>query len=203
MKFFDRMHGAYIHQRRVRILNQHLIPLIPPNATILDVGCGDGLLVQSLQQARPDISGCGLEVLIRPQTAIPVSTFDGLHFPTQDNAFDAVMFVDVLHHCQDILGLLSEAKRTAKQVILIKDHLLTGFAARPVLSFMDRMANAQHGFDIPCNYLHPQEWHALFYQAGLELVTWKTSLGLYPAPFDWIFGRSLHVIAALRPLSSR
>jgi 2-polyprenyl-3-methyl-5-hydroxy-6-metoxy-1,4-benzoquinol methylase len=44
MKLLDLIHGGYVFPRRVRILSQHLAEMAPREASILDVGCGDGLL---------------------------------------------------------------------------------------------------------------------------------------------------------------
>ena len=37
------IHAGYIHRRRVRVLVDHLRALVPENACVLDVDCGDGL----------------------------------------------------------------------------------------------------------------------------------------------------------------
>jgi 2-polyprenyl-3-methyl-5-hydroxy-6-metoxy-1,4-benzoquinol methylase len=46
MPLLDRVHGNLVHGRRVRVLAEWLARLLPQNAKVLDVGCGDGLLAQ-------------------------------------------------------------------------------------------------------------------------------------------------------------
>ena len=114
--------------------------------------------------------------------------------------FDVVMLVDVLHHAADPLVVLCEARRTAKQAIVIKDHLCDGWLARPTLSFMDRVGNCRHGVSLPYNYLCLSQWHDAFASLGLCVDAWSTRLDLYPWPAKLIFERSLHFITRLVPL---
>ncbi|MCU1302655.1 MAG: methyltransferase type 11 [Candidatus Sulfotelmatobacter sp.] len=165
---------------------------------MLDVGCGDGLISALLQQKRPDISVQGIDVLPRHYTHIPVEIFDGSVFPFANDSFDVVLFSDVLHHTPDATVLLREARRTAKQHVLIKDHYREGIAANARLRFMDWVGNARFGVALPYNYWTRHQWHAAWQQIGLQPGQMVTKLGLYPKPADWIFGAQLHFIALLQ-----
>ncbi len=191
------LHGRLVHSRRVQVLGAALAELIPRGAQVLDVGCGDGLLAHLLTQRRPDLTVRGIDVLVRERTPIPVEWFDGRVIPFGDKSFDAVLFVDVLHHLEDPTVLLREAVRVSRQVLLIKDHLTDGFLARPTLRFMDWVGNAPHGVALPYNYWPRAAWLRAFAALGLAVKVWKTDLPLYPWPASWLFGRSLHVIAQL------
>ena len=108
------------------------------------------------------------------------------------------MFLDVFHHTDDPMVLLREAVRVARQIILIKDHTLQGTAAYSTLRFMDWLGNARHNVALPYNYWTPAQWDGAFDKLGLTVNSWESNLKLYPFPVDFIFGRSLHFIAALR-----
>lgn len=192
------LHQSLIFGRRVRVLSEQLAALILPAARILDVGCGDGTLDLLITRHRPDVSIVGVDVLVRPNTQIPVQPFDGTHIPYPDASFDAVMFVDVLHHTADPLLLLREAKRVGK-MIMIKDHFREGLFAGARLRFMDWVGNAHHGVALPYNYWSRSEWSSALSQLGLTTSEMKTSLGLYPAPASWVFERGLHFVARLQP----
>ena len=114
------------------------------------------------------------------------------------SSFDVVMFVDVLHHTDDPMILLSEAVRVARQIILIKDHTLQGAFAYSTLRFMNWVANARHNVALPYNYWTPAQRDGALDKLGLFVSSWESNLKLYPFPADLIFGRSLHFIAALR-----
>lgn len=195
MSMMEKIHGGYVANRRIRILAGHLAGLLPPNASVLDVGCGDGALAGLIQNLRPDVRMRGIDVLVRPQTAIPVEPFDGTHIPAADGSYDVVMFVDVLHHTNDPLVLLREARRVARQAVLLKDHILGGFLAGPTLRFMDSVSNARYGVALPYNYWRREQWETAFRELGLKVEVWQDKLGLYPAWANWLFGRSLHFIA--------
>lgn len=192
------LHEKLVFGRRVKVLGRHLAALIPPRAKVLDVGCGDGTLDQLILQQLPGVSIEGIDVLVRPATKIPVRPFDGAHIPYPDASFDVVMFVDVLHHTDDPLLLLQEARRVGK-IILIKDHTRKGFLAGPTLRFMDWVGNAPHGVVLPYNYWSERQWDDAFETAGLREAQRIVSLGLYPPPASWVFGRALHFAAALVP----
>ena len=95
------LHGSLVFDRRTRILSECLSTLIPVNARVLDVGCGNGLIDHLIAQQRSDITISGADLIVRPNTHIPVTEFDGVHLPFPDDSFEVVMFVDVLHHTVD------------------------------------------------------------------------------------------------------
>lgn len=192
-----RLHGSYVYGRRVRALAEAIAPLLPPNARVLDVGCGDGLVDALILERRPDVSIEGIDVLVRPDTRIPVRRYDGRTFPYEDGGFDAVTFVDVLHHADRPEELLAEAKRVARQVVVLKDHLLEGIAAYPTLRFMDWVGNARHGVRLPYHYWRRDQWMGAIEALGLTVQEWTGGVPLYPWWASWVFGRSLHFVAKL------
>ena len=197
MSVMDRVHGSFVHNRRVLVLAEHIAGLLPRGGTVLDVGCGDGLLARWVMDKRPDVSIRGIDVRVRDGTHIPVDGFDGTTIPYADKDFDAVMFVDVLHHTDDPMVLLIEANRVARRMVVIKDHLLAGFMAGATLRFMDRVGNARHDVALPHNYWSRQKWHSAIEELGMRAAFWEERVGLYPVPASWLFGRSLHFVARL------
>lgn len=197
MSVVDRIHGSLVFPRRVRVLVGHLADLIPQGARVLDVGCGDGLVAASLLERRPDLTLKGIDVLVRPVSHIPVEAFDGRTIPFSDNFFDVAILVDVVHHAERPLDLLTEAKRVAGRCLVIKDHVLEGPLASPTLRFMDWVGNARYGVALPHSYWPKDRWLEAAKEIGLETDIWRSSLGLYPPPANLLFERSLHFVARL------
>jgi SAM-dependent methyltransferase len=193
-------HQRYIHQRRVDVLAGHFSQMIARDATVLDVGCGDGSLAARIAQSRPDVTIRGIDVLVREGSAIPIEAFDGINIPLPTDAVDTSIMIDVLHHTDTQRELLCEAARVARKQVILKDHYLQGIAAYPTLALMDHVGNARHGVDIPCNYLTPSRWEELFEAAGLREVERRERLGLYPPPLRWLFERRMHFIIELESI---
>ena len=195
MKIIDRVHERGILPRRAQRLADLLADLIPQNASVLDVGSGDGQIDELILEKRSDVKIHGLEVSFREKSAFPVTYFDGKTLPFGDSSFDVVMFVDVLHHTDDPMILLREAVRVTIKHIAIKDHLLEGLLAGMRLRFMDYVGNARHGVALPFNYWTGQQWEQSERSLGLQKRTEVKKLGLYPWAADWVFGADLHFIA--------
>lgn len=87
-------------------------------ADVLDLGCGDG---RSIDLFRPqgarwtgvDIEG-SLEVAERRRTDATFVTFDGVHLPFEEAAFDVVWCKQVLEHVAQPEPLLAEAARVLR-----------------------------------------------------------------------------------------
>jgi SAM-dependent methyltransferase len=191
------IHRGFVYNRRVEVLSSALADLLPRGATVLDVGCGDGLIDSLVLKKRPDVTIEGIDVLVRPRLHITVRQFDGAVIPHPDAAFDFVTFVDVLHHTDDPTVLLRQAARVARQGVIIKDHLLHGLAAGPTLRYMDRVGNESHGVRLPYNYWTHRQWLDGFRAAGLSVQSWTHRVPLYPWWASWVFGRKLHFVAKL------
>ena len=191
------LHEKLVHQNRVRTLASAIATLLPADASALDVGCGDGELDRQLAELRPDLQIQGIDVLIREGARVPVRAFDGERLPDSDDSFDVVLLVDVLHHTPDPVVLLKEARRVARQSVIIKDHCRDGLLAGPTLRFMDWIGNARHGVALPYNYWPRSRWLATFRDLKLDIEEWRSKLGLYAPPAGWVFERSLHFLARL------
>ena len=95
MSVLELLHGRYVHNRRISVLSEWCSNLMPRNASVLDVGSGDGRLARLVANKRPDISIQGIDVRVRTGAAIPVESFNGRSIPYGDHSFDVVMLIDL------------------------------------------------------------------------------------------------------------
>jgi hypothetical protein len=72
-----------------------------------------------------------------------------------------------------------------------------GPAATLRLRFMDYVGNSRHRVALPYNYLSKAEWNELHLLLDLKIAAQVNELGLYPRPFDFVFGAGLHFVALL------
>jgi SAM-dependent methyltransferase len=163
----------------------------------LDVGCGNGVISWNLGQLHSGRQFTGVDVVERDTCMIPCQMYDGEVLPFAPASFDYVMFVDVLHHTTNVERLLTQAKRIARKGIVMKDHYCESRLDYYTLAFMDRVGNPQYGIPLPNNYKSVSEWRELFGRLGVHEIRTVTDLGLYPVPFNLIFGRGLHFVSIL------
>ena len=190
------LHGRMIFSRRVQVLARNIGEMLPDRGSVLDVGAGSGDIAGAISEFKPSLKIEGVDVLVRPGTAIPVREFDGKTLPFKDGTFDYATLVDVLHHTDDPGALLGEVGRVARHVI-VKDHYRDGLFAGSRLRVMDWVGNAPHGVRLPYNYLSRAEWTTLWDSRGFRPTKVEENLGLYAFPLDLVFGRGLHFIATL------
>ena len=195
-QLLNEVHDKLVFRRRVKVLSTTMSEFLT-SGSVLDVGTGDGLIASLIMNGRRDLSIEGVDVLKRPRTHIPVLAFNGNELPFENDSFDCVMFVDVLHHADKPEKLLAEAVRVSKDSIVIKDHLLEGRFAGATLRLIDWVGNRGHDVELPYNYLTRSRWHHIFREANLKIEAFSDRLNLYPAPATWLFDRNLHFVARL------
>jgi SAM-dependent methyltransferase len=192
------LHDRLIFGRRVQALADNITEMIPAGATrLLDVGCGDGTLARAIAERRPAVQPMGVEIRARPNTAIPVTEFDGRLLPFAGGSYDVVMLVDVLHHAEDPGILIAEAARVAASAVIIKDHLADAWLSHGRLRMMDWVGNIGHGVPLPYAYWSDREWRTAFKNAGLREVHRRENLGLYGPMLRLLFERRLHFVSCL------
>lgn len=192
------VHRGLISSNRETVLARTCVDLLPNVTSVLDVGCGNGLLAKLVMEKRPELRLTGIDVVQQSDVAIPVQLYDGKLFPCKDKSLDAVMLMDMLHHTEDPVMILREACRVSRKYILIKDHLADSAFALLRLRFMDWVGNKRFGVSLPYNFLSTARWKELFDETGLSVVERRESLKMYPPGFQFLFGKGLHFVALLR-----
>ena len=190
------VHRKTVFDRRTDRLTSCLDELIPAEATVLDVGCGNGEISGTLA-GRSDRRIVGAETRPRASCQVPLFVFDGLELPVKTDSFDWVMFVDVLHHAVDVRQVVTDACRVARTGLVVKDHYADSAWARRVLSVMDWFGNRHLDVDLQDNYLSRDAWTDVWRENRLEVAEVRESLDLYPAIVKPLFENGLHFIAKL------
>lgn len=156
-------------------LTRILSPYLKGCSSVLDLGASDGRLaaqiVTQLRPCIPDVEFTGCDVKIQPTTYIPVVKYDGLHIPFDDNSFDCVILIDVLHHSEDPLQVLAEAARVSRRLLLAKDHYWISKKDFSRLKAVDYLGNMPFGIPLPFRFLTMDTWKYLLQRAGFASIT--------------------------------
>jgi ubiquinone/menaquinone biosynthesis C-methylase UbiE len=147
-----------------------LTPHVQPGASVLDIGCGEGYVLDELKaRGVTDVQGVDI-VDIRRNKDYPFRLYDGQTLPFPDRSFDLVVLSFVLHHVPNErkLVLIEEALRVSRaKVVIVEDTPTTAF---------DRLMNHRHGESYrrkigsaaAFGFLTEGEWRWLFRGMGLE-----------------------------------
>ncbi|KKQ34024.1 MAG: Methyltransferase type 11 [Candidatus Collierbacteria bacterium GW2011_GWC2_44_18] len=87
---------------------------------VLDVGMGSGSISYLLNKKGFSVTSVDVANLSIYEDLKPI-IYNGHKLPFKDNQFDTAVIVHVLHHCNDGVEVLKEAKRVSKRVIFVED----------------------------------------------------------------------------------
>ena len=99
---------------------QALAALVPQGSRVLDLGCGDGAMLDNLQRTR-GCSGYGVEIddanvlacVRRGVNVVQLNLDEGLAL-FEDNSFDMVLQIDTLPHLRNAEVMLRETARVGR-----------------------------------------------------------------------------------------
>ncbi|HEV7473652.1 MAG TPA: class I SAM-dependent methyltransferase [Pyrinomonadaceae bacterium] len=140
---------------------------VPPNSRVLDVGCGNGFIAHHLSSLLAT-KVIGIDLDAATQAAIDYRQFDGVHFPVEAAAVDAVLLCYVLHHAQDLDAVMRELRR-----VLSDGGLAVVYEDIPD-SPWDRIVCWTHDLKWckrtgRCKFRNESEWRDQFESAGFEI----------------------------------
>jgi len=146
--------------------------------------------------ARRGASIQGIDIFLRPRLQIPVLKYDGVHIPHPDQSFDAVIFLDVLHHTTDPMSLLREACRVSRKYIIMRPSAPSAERHCPLASSCTE--GQLHAAHCPPRPIKRNSVPAVKpSRLWSKMSEYRGRSGRYPFPGDWIFERSLHFVARL------
>ena len=137
-----------------RGIEQLIARLVPEGSRVLDLGCGDGALLDLLQRER-GCSGYGIEIadanvlacVRRGVNVIQLNLDEGLAI-FGDNSFDVVLQIDTLQHLRNAEVMLRETARVGK----------TGIVAFPNFAHWPNRLSVLRG-RMPVTRRLPYQWY--------------------------------------------
>jgi len=169
MNYFYKIFSE-IYEMAAEKMCLHCKGFIKEDSKILDLGCGSGIIGKNFQKYfKGDL--IGVDIKDQRTVNIPFQIYNGISLPFSENCFDVVLINYVLHHCQNPSIIIEEAKRVAKDKIIIFEDLAEGTLAKLIckihgISFdFLFQKNKETG-----NFKKGNEWGKIFENSGLKLV---------------------------------
>lgn len=164
MKFLEKR--SY---RRAKNFSKFCKNIIEKNKKILDIGIGNGTIAKQIQKDH-NAKIKGIDVIDYNTTDIPLIIYNGKKINFRDDSFDIVLIIEVLHHCDDMLSVLKEAKRVTKNKIIILEDIYTSKIHKIIMHLYDFIMNIRHPVNTPFNFKNQREWMNIFNKLNLKLV---------------------------------
>ena len=147
---------------------------IKSDEKILDLGCGSGILAKTLKE-KYNLDILGIDIKDRRIFQIPFQIYDGEKIPFPNDFFDVVLISFVLHHTEDPISILREAKRVGKRIIIFED-LSEGIFGKIYCFFHWIFWNLFFGKSPKFNFYTTKEWVKIFKNLGLKIISQKDFL---------------------------
>lgn len=158
-----------------------------PSATVLDIGCGAGLLANELARQEMKVVGLdaseqSLEIARRYDATASVDyrRGDANHLPFDDASFDVACAMDFLEHVEQPARIVAEAARVLRPGGLFFFHTFNRnfiawlFGIKGVEWFVKNTPRDLHCYR---NFIKPAELRAMCEHSGMEVVMMR---GLAP-----------------------
>lgn len=157
---------------RTRAVSKSFRPFLQGSNTVLDIGAGSCHIAKAL--AGQGFAVTAIDVVDHSTTDFPLILYDGKKLPYADKSFDVGLLIFVLHHAPDVGGLIREARRVCKRLIVVED-MPGNVLERALWKRWDYLLNHAHHKDIAVAHeaRTADEWQHLFAGRGLTIVATK------------------------------
>ena len=141
-------------------------PYLDQQKKIIDIGSGNGLITYMLRETGYDVTP--LDIAEQSYSGkVKTLVYDGNTIPFDDNTFDQALILTVLHHTEHPEQIIQEAKRVAKELLIIEDIYKNPVQKWLTLK-MDQFVNLGYS---PCPKTNKDDngWKVTFKELGLKL----------------------------------
>lgn len=160
-------YGGYHYDGRWVLIARDIIAhfKLQPGDRVLDVGCAKGFLIKDLMAVCPGLQAYGLDISqyalqhCEPEAASRLVCGTADHLPFPDQSFQAVLCINVIHNLEPerCIAALKEIERLAPGRGYVQVDAYRNEAEREI--FLGWVLTA-------VTFLKPEEWRALFSEAG-------------------------------------
>jgi ubiquinone/menaquinone biosynthesis C-methylase UbiE len=151
---------------------------INEGSKILDLGCGSGIAGQTFAKFfKAEVAGTDIEDwrIVK----MPFKKSCGIDIPFPDKSFDIVLISYVLHHSLDAAGLLNNAKKVAKDKIIIYEDIPEGFISKAICKLHSAITLIIHRGTNKPQFKTKKQWEELFAKLQLTVIFEKRVTKLF------------------------
>ncbi len=152
-------------------------PFVKKGTRFLDLGCGSGIISREFEK-KFGLDLVGVDIIDNRIIPIKFQLYDGKTLPFDDGGFDTVLISYVLHHANEPVRLLKEAKRVLKAGgrIIVFEDLYQGSFAKLICGIHGGTYGALFergkGKGV-CNFKTEKQWEDIFRALGLKPIFGK------------------------------
>lgn len=178
--------GGFLSDRPVQVMKwqerlyRNIVKMVPKNARVIDIGCGDGTLLDVLRKTR-QTTGVGVELDVERYAEAIADGHDVLFDDVDDDGiecapdkrFDVAIVSDTLQEVKNPRGLLHEALRLADEAIVTFPNF-AAYRIRLTLAFTGRLPVSKQlpfqWYDTPnIHCITLKDFTALCEKEGIEI----------------------------------
>jgi ubiquinone/menaquinone biosynthesis C-methylase UbiE len=143
---------------------------INESTSVLDFGCGDLSLAESLKKKNKKLKITGIDVVdfSRNVPGITFIRYDGTKLPFKNNSFDTVISFYVFHHCDDAMKSFQECFRVAKKRVIFIEPVKRYAFEKYLMGVIDYLYNVWKRESIPYTdqFFTLSEWKKVLKKSG-------------------------------------
>jgi 2-polyprenyl-3-methyl-5-hydroxy-6-metoxy-1,4-benzoquinol methylase len=154
-------------QRRCQDIVGKIQPHLNTSASIIDIGCGVGQIAHALKTFGHQLTTIDVvDICLYPD--LKPRLYNGHRLPYAGRSFDVALLITVLHHTPEPLELILEARRIARQLIIMED-VYTNRLNHKLTCFMDVLLNPESATH-PHTNKTDKTWREIFAAQNLKLT---------------------------------
>ncbi|NIM46866.1 MAG: methyltransferase domain-containing protein [Candidatus Aenigmarchaeota archaeon] len=172
----------FLRNIRSKWITNLVSDFIKDTKKVIDIGAGDCILTKSLMKTK-NVDVVAVDRGNFSKTDIAPIILDGVELPFPDNHFDAALLIFVLHYVRDRDRLLAEAKRVAKNRIIIISDFCTNSFEKFLTSIWGYFANLGRASDRKIPFcIYESDLKNIAEKFGLKIIAeknFRSLLSLY------------------------
>lgn len=179
---YEKLDGAMEKRAKewFKKIEQYLI-----KGTLLDLGGGSGEVSKLAQEVGCEVSIA--DVINWNKFNIPFIKVEGEKVEAEDNSFDQVILLTVVHHTDDIKALIKESFRLAKKRVIFMESVTENLPWYQYGAWIDWFYNRiihyskdlANKINVPCNFLPATGWEQLIWKLTGLKPTVSKNVGIY------------------------